>query len=152
MFNHKHLLIGVLFMALLFAMWPNSATAGNLPPRPTAVPTSVPPPNPAPAAGALIELRMPTASLNYFTVVQWQSIDQVWHTVESWQGNLDDTFWGNGQTWAYKRWWVNSTQFGQKNFRWQVYDRPHGKLLVTSSTFDLPTRDKQQVIVQVALP
>jgi hypothetical protein len=152
MLNHKSLLIGLLSIALLFAVWPTIATASNLPPRPTPIPTSTPVPNPAAPSGALIELHVPTASLNYYTVVQWQDVQNVWHTVESWQGNLDDTFVSQGQTIAYKRWWVNSAQFGQKNFRWRAYDRPNGKLVVTSSTFDLPTHDKQQVIVPVTLP
>ena len=152
MLNYKPLLSGLLLMAMLLAVWPNSATANNLPPRPTPNPTSTPVPNPAGLPGALIELRVSTVNLNYFTVVQWQSSDRLWHTVESWQGNLDDTFLSNGQTLAYKVWWVNSAQFGQKNFRWLVYDQPNGKLLVTSPTFDLPTRDRQAVIVTVTLP
>jgi hypothetical protein len=152
MVNYKRIIIGLMGLAMLFAAWPGVAAA-DLPPRPTPNPTSTStPPLSSPVTGALIELRVPTASLNYHTVVQWRDIQGVWHNVDTWQGNLDDTFVSGGKTIAYKRWWVNSAQFGLKNFRWLVYDHPNGKLLVTSQLFDLPTHTKQQVIVEVALP
>jgi hypothetical protein len=154
MLNYKRILVGVVGLAMLFAALPGIAAA-DLPPRPTPIPTPNPtsiPSSPGAGTGALIELQVSTASLNYHTVVQWQDIQGLWHTVDSWQGNLDDTFVSGGKTIAYKRWWVNSAQFGLKNFRWQVYDRPNGKLLVTSQTFDLPTYGKQQVIAAVTLP
>jgi hypothetical protein len=153
MLKTKSLLIGVIGLALLFALWPTAgADAGpNLPPRPTLVPTSVP--LPIAITGASIELLVPTSSLNYYTVVQWQSsVDHLWHTVISWQGNLDDTVPNSTPTLAYKRWWVYDTNFGQQNFRWQVFDKPNGKLLVTSATFNLPTHSGQTVISQVTLP
>jgi hypothetical protein len=133
-------------------MMPGPASA-NLPPRPTEVPTAVPTAAPHTSiSGASIELRVPTTHLDYYTQVQWQDFRGTWHTVLGWQGNLDDTAISNGQTFAYKRWWVYVTDFGQQDFRWLVYDRPNGKALVTSSIFNLPTYNRQQVIVPVILP
>ena len=151
MLNYKRIIIGFMGLAMLFVAAVPGVAVADLPPRPTPNPTSTPPLS-SPVTGALIELRVPTASLNYHTVVQWRDIQGVWHNVDTWQGNLDDTFVSGGKTIAYKRWWVNSAQFGLKNFRWQVYDRLNGKLLAASQTFDLPTNAKQQVIVAVTLP
>jgi hypothetical protein len=147
MLNHKRILTSFMCLAILFTLLPRIVSA-DLPPRPTPNPTSAP----AATSGALIELRMPTTSLNYFTVVQWQGADQVWHNVDSWLGNLDDFLTNSRPTTAYKRWWVYPADYGQQNFHWQVFDKPNGQLLATSATFDLPTHDKQIVISEVARP
>ncbi len=147
MLKTKLVLLGC-FLGLigLLMMMPAPASA-DLPPRPTEVPTTG-----ASIAGASIELHVPTTNLNYFTQVQWQDYKGVWHTVIGWQGNLDDTLISNGQTFAYKRWWVYVANFGQINFRWLVYDRFNGKVLATSPVFNLPTYNRQQIIVTVTLP
>ena len=117
-----------------------------LPPRPT------PPPTVSPSDGAQIELRVPANRLNYFTRVQWQMSNGTWQTIPSWEGDLDGFLSSGGTTLAYKRWWVLPVNFGERHFRWQVYDRPGGKLLAASATFDLPTAIKQDVINSVTLP
>ncbi len=144
MFKTNRFFISLMCIALLFAALPGAAGATGLPPRP-----------PLPAVGdqgALIELRVPTTSLNYFTVVQWQGTDLLWHNVDTWQGNLDDFFFSGGRIMAYKQWWVYPADYGKQNFRWQVFNKPGGKLLVTSATFNLPARGRQDVISVVALP
>jgi hypothetical protein len=154
MSNYTRVGIGLLGVVMLLVAMTGVAAA-DLPPRPTPLPTPTSTSVPASSnstASALIELRVPTASLNYYTAVQWLDAQGAWHTVDSWQGNLDDTLNKVDQTLAYKRWWVNAAQFGLKNFRWLVYDRPNGKLLITSQTFDLPTYNRQQVIVAVTWP
>jgi hypothetical protein len=154
MFKTNRFIISLVCIAMLFALLPGIAGAGDLPPRPT--PPPLPTPTPVPVAagifGAVIELRLPTTSLNYFTIVQWQSANQVWHDVDTWQGNLDDFLTNSTPTTAYKRWWVYPADYGKQNFRWQVFNKPNGKLLAASATFDLPTHDKQIVISEVAQP
>jgi hypothetical protein len=142
--NKNRLLINLVCITMLLAALPGVVGASELPPRPL-LPTK--------SVGAAIELRTPTTSLSYYTAVEWQDTIGGWHIVDTWQGNLDDFLNTRNNTWiAYKRWWVYPQDFGKQNFRWRVYDKPNGKLLFTSSTFDLPTQNGQDVITTVALP
>lgn len=94
-------------------------------------PTPVTPVTPivlAPNTG-YIQLVVSQAPANAFAVVQWQDGLGGWNLVEGWQTGLT-----NGQhVWA-----VLPPHFGQGPFRWVVYDRPGGRVIATSTGFNLP--------------
>jgi hypothetical protein len=74
-------------------------------------------------------------------VVQWQDSSQGWHDVEGWRNTLDE----NG----YRRWWVDSKDFGTGPFRWAVSHAPDGAVLGVSESFSLPLTAGQVVPVRV---
>src|SRR6185503_2934269 len=102
---------------------------------PTRPPTSTPvsptaTPSPNTPTGGLIELRVQSPPLTAWTVVQWQDGLGGWHTVEGWQGSLDDG--------TSKNWWVAPKDLGTGPFRWVVFDKREGKVWGISQSFDLP--------------
>lgn len=119
---------GFLFLAglILACRWASQVPASSAPP-------TSPPPAAAPAAatseGAWIELYVPDADPELWTVVQWQDARGGWHDVEGWQGTLDD---------RKKRWWVAPGHFGNGPFRWVLLRERGGPPLATSQTFNLP--------------
>ena len=98
-----------------------------------------------------------------WTIVQWQN-EAGWHNVIEWQGTLDRITIDKADcsnplcterddlVTGYKRWWVSDDDLGDRPFRWQVYDRRGGRLLVTSEIFDLPDAVHRIRIVEVTLP
>jgi len=104
----------------------------------TPVPTITPIVVASVVEGAYIELH---ARPKAWTVVQWQDGLGAWHIVEGWQGSADEV--------GEARWWVSSTQFGLGPFRWAIYDKPGGALVVTSRTFALPKVVRQRVQITV---
>ena len=123
--------------------------ANDLPPRPTPVPTAVPPVEIVSAhSGEQIRLHLENdvdeIPGELWTAVEWQDPNTGdWHVVEGWRGTLD--------TPTTQTWWVGSDQFGDGPFRWQLYANEDGELLATSESFDLPTRAGLMVVVNVTL-
>lgn len=153
----------ILTIVLVFSL-PSFLLAGELPPRPT--------PEPAPAPVEVVDARESVASItlhaafsgdwpwyhlhgqHLVTVVQWQDGDGVWHDVEGWRGTFDQfDVAADGAAVGKKTWWLGAAHFGTGPFRWVVY-RPSdwGQRLVTSESFDLPTRADARYVVAVALP
>jgi hypothetical protein len=99
--------------------------------------------------GGWIQLQAQGATdLNQWLDVQWQDSLGIWHTVDSWHGQFDNVANGMGA----KTWWVDRFTFGPTPFRWVVYDTTGKNVLVTSSTFNLPTQNQQTVNVMVSVP
>jgi hypothetical protein len=146
--NHQprirlQLVAAILCVLVVAALLPTAAHA--LPPRPTPTATLTPV-SPSPPWGA-IELHVQSARLELWTVVQWQDRLGVWHDVEGWRGTLDEIVGGVGK----KVWWVARADFNKGPFRWAIYQSHGGRLLATSSTFQLPRTDNQTVVVEVSL-
>ncbi len=148
-------LVGVL---LWIGMLPSLSLAAPsaLPIRPTpfsatATPTSLPP-TPTPfeykravseSAGAFIKVRVQPAWPGLWTAVQWWDASETWHTIEGWQGTLDDD--------GTKTWWLPGTLFGHGPFRWLVYDKLGGDIIGTSEPFYLPHATNRVITVQIVL-
>ena len=136
--------------AMLLMMWatPAAHSANSVPMVPTATRPAPMTPLPTPGIGhatvldgAYIELHIFDAQPAWWTVVQWQDANGVWHAVEGWRGTADDQ--GNVQ------WWVSPTDFGTGPFRWAIYARVGGSLMMVSQPFDLPRVARQQVVVEM---
>jgi hypothetical protein len=142
--------LACVLLALAWTSLPIQATAGSLPPRPTLTPspTLIPQTCNDDQEGGLIELRVPTSQITLWTVVQWQDTLGGWHTVQGWQGTLDEI---NAGGVGRKAWWVGKDEMGLRSFRWLVYQGPGGRLLATSRTFDLPRYNGEVVRVEVTL-
>ncbi|MEM7347955.1 MAG: hypothetical protein AAF485_27295, partial [Chloroflexota bacterium] len=81
---------------------------------------------------AHIELFATSAPSGAWGVVQWQGSDGNWYDVEGWRGVLDSS--------GYRRWAVESKDFGTSLFRWQVRrGSATGTVVGTSETFALPS-------------
>jgi hypothetical protein len=135
---------GVLLLGLLTLVpRPAIAAPAALPTRP---PTATPPdptatPDPSLPTGGLIELRIQTPPANAWTVVQWEDGLGGWHTVEGWQGTLDDGI--------SKLWWVAPKDLDTGPFRWVIFDKRDGKVWGISPSFDLPATTGQRVVLEV---
>ena len=159
--QHKALWLGLIvtglgLMAMLFAV---SGTQAQGPALPTATPNSPPPANPgngntnedsdddddessSPPAGAYIEVHVQNAPAGTWSVVQWQDTNGNWHTVEGWQGKLDD---------GYQRWWVHPKDFDTGPFRWGIFNAPNSSVITSSDPFTLPLLPNQTVRVELKL-
>jgi len=138
-----------LVLAVAALASPTQLAAQGLPPRPTLTPQPTPTAaSSAQTEGALIELYVPTRQMTLWTVVEWQDSLGGWHTVEGWQGILDEI---NSADMGRKVWWVSRAEMGKGPFRWQVYQSQNGPLLVTSRLFDLPHYNGEIVRIQVTL-
>ncbi|MCP4542915.1 MAG: hypothetical protein GY832_37830 [Chloroflexi bacterium] len=140
------------------------AAPSTIPPVPTRPPTPTPtlvpvPPAPASASdaspdGSLIELQVKfpktwsKAGIHWqdlWTVVQWQDNRGIWHSVEGWQGTLNEVQGAVGK----KEWWVAGADLGKGPFRWLVYQSQGGGLFATSESFYLPANVGQLVLTEV---
>jgi len=150
---------------LTFVPAATQAAPADLPPRPTPQPTAVsdlpgrptsPPANSRSRrpTGGFITLRVPLGApwastdapwQELWTVVQWEDRAGNWHHVEGWQGTLDEVSDGQGR----KVWWVADDDLGTGPFRWMVYQRRDGRLLIRSESFHLPHRVGEVVVVEV---
>lgn len=81
-----------------------------------------------------------------WTVIQWQDAAGNWHTVEGWQGTLDEMV----NTEGVKTWWVARPEWGKGPFRWMVYERRGGRLLAPSAPFKLPSAQDQRIGITVS--
>jgi hypothetical protein len=70
-----------------------------------------------------------------WTGVQWQDAAGAWHDVEGWQGALDEAYRGVGK----KTWAVADGHLGGGPYRWLIYARPDGDVVMTSRPFYLPS-------------
>ena len=117
-------------------------------------PTPIPIKSPS---GGLIQLRVRFPEWIDFqwqelwTVVQWQDGSGHWHSVEGWQGSLDEVTVDDGKIAGRKTWWLAGGLFGKGPFRWMVYRVREGKLVGESESFYLPDRVGRTVIVETAL-
>jgi hypothetical protein len=131
------------------------------PPLPPEEPSSVP--EPPPEGGRInLQIQFPE-TLSYqwqdlWTVVQWHDHGDcsnpkgTWRDVEGWPGSLDEIVTrADGTVVGRKTWWVAEDDLGKGPFRWRVYRRAEGWLLVQSEAFDLPARKGQMVTVEVML-
>ncbi len=136
MLNTNILMLGLLLFGGLLLI-----AAAPLPPRPDTAGT---PPTTAvttqQAISAQVVLQAAQFEADDWTVVQWQGVDKQWYDVTGWQGN----FLQSGKV----VWWVAESQLGQTKFRWLVYEnQSRTELLLTSSTFDLPSQSNESVLV-----
>ncbi len=75
-----------------------------------------------------------------------------WHTVEGWQGSLDDIlFDAAGNLAGVKTWWVDKADLGKGPFRWTVYVCKSGEAVASSESFDLPRREGELTVIEVSL-
>ncbi len=95
---------------------------------------------PAPEGGARILLLAGPGYEGLWSVVQWQDGAGAWHDVEGWRGQVEG---------GRKRWWVGPNLYGHGPFRWQIFDREGGRLLLTSPAFDLPESADQMLVWKV---
>ncbi len=72
--------------------------------------------------------------------VQWQDTLGGWHDVESWPGELKES-------WAVR--WVLPKNFGEGPFRWTVYEKQGGQLWACSSPFYFPSSLGEWVWLEV---
>jgi len=116
----------------------------DLPPRPTPLPTPVPTETAvSPVTGGFIQLQFNTTAdkTGLWTAVQWEGVNDAWHTVAGWQGHFKPD--------GMVTWWVAPADLGKGPFRWQLLDGEGGELLAVSEPFTLPTSDGQVVTVAV---
>jgi hypothetical protein len=143
------LTLAVIAGFLLLWMWNSTLTqadSGVLPPRATPKPTSGNNGHDSDHSGSplggYIELKTQPTQPGRWTVVQWQDSQGNWHNVEGWRTHANSA----GQV----RWWVAPAQFGQKPFRWQVFESQGGALLNSSQIFTLPAKTNDIVNVVVS--
>jgi len=117
------------------------AAHADLPPRP-GQPVDDDDDEPRPLVASIL-LQTTPAQSDLWSVVQWRDADATWHDVEGWRGTVV-----NGRT----IWWVEQKDWGKTPYRWVVYQREGGPLLAISDEFALPTQQRQQLVVSVALP
>ena len=138
-------LLAVMVVGIFLTLVPLSVLAG---------PPALPPRPPLPSGGdgggdsdwqvgANIELRVPDAPADAWTVVQWQDIAGGWHDVEGWRSVLDSS--------GIKRWWVAPKDFGTGPFRWVVTGQPGGAQLAVSDLFALPAGLNQTVRIDLSV-
>jgi hypothetical protein len=151
-------------LAVVGMLWtPAPAARADLPPRPTAQATATveAKAKARPPVGAQIKLQVqfpadwPWASVHWqdlWTVVQWQDAWGDWHTVEGWQGELDDVVVNAaGVVSGHKTWWVAQKDFGTGPFRWVVTQGKGGTPLAASKSFDLPSFNREIVTAEMLL-
>lgn len=111
--------------------------AAELPPRP---------PPATPIRGAQIALVLPPDAVPspwWWSVVQWQDDQGLWHDVDGWQGTFDPA---TGRV----VWWVGPEQLGRGPFRWLVYDTAERHHEVgRSAPFQMP--DQHLSLLEIAL-
>lgn len=146
------LIVSAFTFVMMFAAfsWAGAApaTVGDLPPRPTEIPTTEPTsPTQGNFSGGLITLSAPitqTASADYWTVVEWKDMEGSWNMVDGWQGEFD----GDGQV----MWWVAPKNLGEENFRWVVYtDATMDSTIFTSDPFSLPDSNGTKLTITADL-
>ncbi len=87
-----------------------------------------------------------------WTVVEWQSAEGTWRTVEGWQGTLDKVEADEaGDIIGEKAWWVYESNLGQGPFRRLVYEGQAGRLIAISDSFYLPEIPGQRSTIEVSL-
>jgi hypothetical protein len=91
---------------------------------------------------AYIQLTVQPAQPGLWALVQWRDAGGIWHNVDGWQGGVDA---------GLQRWGVFPREFGRGPFRWVLFDGPKGRLLKTSASFYLPTKDEEVVKVSISL-
>jgi hypothetical protein len=141
----------LLLGALLSAQLQTPARVEALPPRPTpaVTPTATPTPIPRPARArpepqplSHIRLQVTPAQSVWWTVVEWQGGDGVWHEVTGWRGSV---------TAGRQRWAVEVRNFGEGPFRWVVYAAPGSAPLAVSTPFTLPTAPNQELLIPLTV-
>ncbi len=115
----------------------------TLTPTPTAIPASTPIATAVPADSAAIYLHTEPSTTGLWTAVQWLDGDE-WRDVVGWQASLNES--------GMVAWAVAPTNFGERPFRWLIYDRQGGKLIATSDPFALPDHEHQIIRVTVTVP
>lgn len=139
-------LLATALLLLLAALgWVQGVAAGGgLPPRPTPSPTPVI--ITTPVTGAAIRLHTSKPAPGAWTAVEWQNEQGTWYEVQGWRGHLDE---GNADM---KTWWVYPANYSEGPFRWVIYTQESGSVLATSDVFNLPTRNRQLITVEVQMP
>ena len=112
-------------------------------PTPTAISVSTPIATAVPADSAAIYLHTEPSIIGLWTAVQWLDGDE-WRDVVGWQTSLNES--------GMVAWAVAEANFGERPFRWLLYDRQGGELIAASDPFALPDHEHQIVRVTVALP
>jgi hypothetical protein len=128
-------------------------------PAKTAIPVSTA--KPVAPAGAQIALQVkfpktwPWDQIHWqelWTAVQWKDAEGRWHTIEGWQGTLDEAVGDEqGQIVGHKTWWVDESGLGKGPFRWLIYAGETGDLLAAGEPFHLPAAARQTMVVEVNL-
>jgi hypothetical protein len=145
-----YLLLAISTLASFSLVSASAPAGGTLPPRPTAIPTAAPTATPVPVSttipntptGGLILLRASLSDLagkTYWTEVEWQNAQGKWYRVDGWRGHFNQ--------YGEVVWWVAPENFGEKPFRWVVYQSETNKKVVfTSASFALPTQTNQVIL------
>ncbi|MCL4263062.1 MAG: hypothetical protein KJ069_07595 [Anaerolineae bacterium] len=169
------LFTGTAVLLLAALMLPLFATAqeGELPPRGGDPPTATPVPEtptatPVPVTGPSGEAGQPGSRLQLhvhygpnwpwhllawqelWTEVQW-SDGANWFVVEGWRGQMDNISQVGGQWVSLREWWVGGEDLGTGPFRWVVYERPGGNVVLTSDPFTLPARSGETMVINATV-
>ena len=67
--------------------------------------------------------------------------------VPNWEGKAD---WYDPSGRLPKKWMIAPALYGHGPFRWAVYSGPNGGVLGVSPSFNLPTVDRQNVVVNLS--
>jgi len=119
-------------------------------PTPTLTPTLTLTPESEPARGSAIVLQVQSTAADWhslWTTVEWQDVDGAWRLVEGWQGAFDTI---KGEV-GYKTWSIPPSLFGQRPFRWVIYDQSGGAVLATSESFEMPRSAGQTITINITL-
>lgn len=159
----RRLAVGILLLvglggalSLILLPGPAQAAPEDLPPRPsTPTPAALAPAKPVPdGASILLEITFgddwaghELAWQDLWTVVEWQDEEGTWHVVEGWQGGVDKV---SGQI-GWATWWLANDLLGRGPFRWVVYERRGGPVMVVSESFHLPAFRGRIVTVEISL-
>ncbi len=157
------LVMTLFVLALTFSQ---NTSADDLPPRDTGVPTATPEPvveskvivSNLPEGGT-IDMKASFSSDWPWDQMMWQDVwlevewtdGETWFLVDGWKGNLDSIDQEDGTWVGHKAWWVAEHDLGTGPFRWLVYDKEGGSLLVTSDEFTLPAGTGLSTVVTVEL-
>jgi hypothetical protein len=120
-----------------------SAATGDLPPRPTAVPTATPESTPPAPMGGSIRLTTDGPTAGLWTAAQWQDGTGDWHTVAGWQGPFGP--------YGFVGWWFSPRDVGTGPFRWLILAGPGGDVLAVSDPFDIPGHREATLQVHVTM-
>jgi hypothetical protein len=152
--SRPRILVGLTLLILMSSL---AVARAAPPPPPPPLPPEQTSSTPASEGGRInLQTQFPeTLSFQWqevWTVVQWHDEKSYWRDVEGWQGSLDQVVTqADGTVVGHKTWWVTKRDLGKGPFRWCVYRRTGGWLLLQSEEFDLPAREGQMTTIEVTL-
>ncbi len=99
-------------------------------------------------ASAQISTYITGLPVSSWIAVEWLDLQGFWRPVENWEGPPDLV--DPPEQLMYKAWRVMPSIYGRGPFRWAIYSGPNGGILGVSPSFNLPAKDRMNVILYLS--